>query len=292
MRSVLAFLCAAACGFAQSQVAMPVDKGQITLLIDSIHLNTIGTITVGSILEGSLRNDTNFQFETLHFELIGYNDAGQDLRLCDQFNTGSRCDFYGFGTIRPGETIRLRYPMNAFHPDRPVPKGQRLASVGYRVIDALYRVKYRVESSPVINEKYTIQPMFDTRGIALEFRSLGSVIEVLWDQSSYIDEDGSASRLIRSNVRLSEKDRPQPSTVIPPGTKLQETVFPIDRIKQKSDGSLYQDPLFPEVVQNGSSSKPPLDSLVGKEVRLFLRLLVDDQKQNVTIAFKVAEADF
>jgi len=117
-------------------------------------------------------------------------------------------------------------------------------------------------------------------------------MEVLWDQSSYVDEGGNASRLIRSNVRLSEKDRPQPGTVIPPGTMLQETVFPVDRIRQKSDGSLYQDALFPEAVQNGSSNKPPLDLLVGKEVKLFLRLLVDDQKQNVTITFKIVEVDF
>jgi len=128
--------------------------------------------------------------------------------------------------------------------------------------------------------------------MVLEFHSLGDVMEVLWDQSSYVDEGGNASRLIRSNVRLSEKDRPQPGTVIPPGTMLQETVFPVDRIRQKSDGSLYQDALFPEAVQNGSSNKPPLDLLVGKEVKLFLRLLVDDQKQNVTITFKIVEVDF
>jgi hypothetical protein len=162
----------------------------------------------------------------------------------------------------------------------------------FRVVNAAYLVKYRVDATPVVNDKFTIEPTFGSRGIGLEFHSLGEVIEVLWDQSSYVDEEGNTSRLIRGNVRLSEKDRPQPSTVIPPGTRLRETVFPVDRIKQRSDGTLYQVGLFPEVIENESSNKPHLELLVGKEVRLFLRLQVNDQKQNVTISFKVNEVGF
>jgi len=154
MRVFVALLFIVEYGFAQTQVAMQVDKGQITLLIDGVRLNKVGNITVGSVLEGSSRNDTTFEFENLHFELIGYNDVGQDLKLCDQFNTGSRCDFYGSGTIRPGETIRLSYPMNAFHPDRPVPKGQRIAKVGYRVIRPLSRQVQRRSFSNYQREVY------------------------------------------------------------------------------------------------------------------------------------------
>jgi hypothetical protein len=35
--------------------------------------------------------------------------------------------------------------------------------------------------------------------------------------------------------------------------------------------------------------RPGTKMLAGKEVRLFLRLLVNDQKQNVTIPFKIAD---
>ncbi len=69
-------------------------------------------------------------------------------------------------------------------------------------------------------------PSFGLEGIALASRNNTSdVIEVLWDQSSYIDESDTGSRLIRGNVRLVEKDHSQPDTVIPPGTKINETVF-------------------------------------------------------------------
>jgi hypothetical protein len=62
--------------------------------------------------------------------------------------------------------------------------------------------------------------------IGLEFRNKSlDVIEVAWDQSVYIDEDGNSSRLIRGNVNLAEKDRPQPNTVIPPGEELRGMAF-------------------------------------------------------------------
>jgi hypothetical protein len=155
-----------------------------------------------------------------------------------------------------------------------------------------------------VNEKFSISSNFGLKGIGLEFRNKSSdVIEVAWDQSVYIDEDGNSSRLIRGNVNLSEKDRPQPNTVIPPGTKLQETVLSIDRIREE-DGKWTQLPILPDVAYifdkhflNELKAKtswvqhvyfPGAKNLTGKEVRLFLRLLVNEQKQNVTITFKIA----
>ena len=123
------------------------------------------------------------------------------------------------------------------------------------------------------------------------------MIEIVWDQSVYIDETGKSSRLVRGNVRLVEKDRPQTNTLIPPGAKIQETIFPIDHIRHNSDGSLYQAPLFPDIIwMNGPNASKQTEaaagSLTGKEVRIFLRLLVNEQKLNVTIPFKVVGVEY
>jgi hypothetical protein len=160
-----------------------------------------------------------------------------------------------------------------------------------------------------VNEKFTIGSTFSVNGIGLEFRNTSNdVIEVAWDQSVYIDEDGNSSRLIKGNVNLAEKDRPQPNTVVPPGTKLQETVFPVDHIRQVS-GKWKQVPILPETariidpqverrraldrasmrVPEPEIYRPGSKMLAGKEVRLFLRMLVNDQKQNVTIPFKIED---
>src|ERR1039458_1650871 len=148
-----------------------------------------------------------------------------------------------------------------------------------------YFLRYDIRPTAVVNEKFTIAPTFGLHGIGLEFRNTSNdVIEVAWDQSVYIDEEGNSSRLIKGNVNLAEKDRPQPNTVIPPGTKLQETVFPVDHVKQTREG-WSQEPLLPADRSVGAPSAKPL---AGKELRLFLRLLVNDQKQNVTLMFKIA----
>jgi hypothetical protein len=164
-------------------------------------------------------------------------------------------------------------------------------------------IRYNINVAPVDNQRFAITSHLSPTGIAVELRNKSSeVIEVAWDQSVYIDEDGNSSRLIRGGVNLSEKDRPQPSTVIPPGTKVQETVFPVSRIEQQ-EGQLSQRPIIPaEAWIIGDQKRlqelradrlrrmylPGDKELAGKSVRLFLRLLVGDKKENVTLTFDIA----
>jgi hypothetical protein len=272
---------------------MKVDTGAVTLIVKAIHTNEFGGIALDSSLEGSLRNDTPFDIEYVDFEVVAFNEQGQDLRMCDRSNLGSKCEFHLFHSIKAGETIDLTAPGNTFRPSRPVPKGQRIASLTYQVLRAPHDVKYEIIVAPVVDKNFSILPVFTTGGIALEVKNTASdVVEIAWDQSVYIDETGTSSRLIRGNVRLIDKDRPQPNTIIPPGTNVKETVFPIDRITQGSDG-LSQKPLLPAVVNLGSSpTKNMLPLLEGKEIKLFLRILVNDQRQNITIPFTIKSVRF
>jgi hypothetical protein len=171
-----------------------------------------------------------------------------------------------------------------------------------------YLIKYNVQPKPIADPEFAIDSVFGLRGIGLSIRNKSNdAIEVVWDQSVYINEEGNASRLTKSNVDFVEKDRPQPNTMIPPGAKLSVTVFPVDRIAW-NDGKWEQTPLFPEMasffgteyaVERAATSaaapvSEPVESLraktlVGKEVRLFLRLLVNDQKRSVTIPFKIVD---
>ena len=281
---------------------MPTEKGNITLLMNAMSPDSIGA---GTTLDGAVRNDTPFRLSFLMFELVGYNASGFDIKAC---GTIGGCGFYVFDPIDSDSSVRLRSPGN-FILFRSTLKQSEVAKWEFRMLELSYFIKYDIRSSPVVNEKFAIASTFNLHGIGLEFRNTSSdVIEVAWDQSVYIDEDGSSSRLIRGNVNLAEKDRPQPNTVIPPGTKLQETVFPVDHIRQ-ADGKWMQVPLLPETavlmdfqwarqkslerasirMPEPDIYRPGMKMLAGKEVRLFLRLLVNDQKQNVTIPLKIAD---
>jgi hypothetical protein len=288
-------------GLAQTEIPMSTEKGNITVIYDGFDRESAfpggGTVR----LKASIRNDTPFKFQSVMFELNAYDEEGNDLRECFIGQTGrGGCRFTLFGPIEAGETLPLTSPGDVAN----IQTSQQAARIALKVIEAPYFIKYDVRSDPVVNEKFAISPSFGSKGIGLAFRNNSSdVIEVAWDQSVYIDEDGNSSRLIRGNVNLAEKDRPQPNTVIPPGTKVQETVSPIDRIQQE-DGKLVQLPMVPDVAYlfdpqfvNELKPKAPwvqhaylpgAKHLAGKEVRLFLRLLVNDQKQNVTLTFKIA----
>jgi hypothetical protein len=294
--SFMCLLVAVAVGvaFAQKEITMPTEKGNITLLMNNLSPDGYGD----AVLDGSVRNDTPFRVSSLMFEFVGYNASSVDIKVC---GTIVGCWFHVFDPIDFNGSVRLRSPGNVI-PLRSTLIPNEIARSEFHVLELSYFVKYAIRSSPVVNENFAIAPTFNVHGVGLEFRNTSTdVIEVAWDQSVYIDEDGNSSRLIKGNVTFAEKDRPQPNTVIPPGTKLQETVFPIDHIRQV-DGKWKQVPLLPETAELVDAQwlalmrvpepdiyRPGMKMLAGKEVRLFLRLLVNDQKQNVTIPFKIAD---
>jgi hypothetical protein len=287
--------------FAQKEIAMPTEKGNVTLLMEDLTLDRFRHAS----LVAAVRNNTPFKIDFLEFELVGYNASNVDIKVC---GTTIGCRFIVFDAIPPGSSVRLRSPGEEITL-RDTLKSGEITRTEFHVIEMKYVIKYNIQSTPVVNDKFVISPTFNVNGIGLEFRNTsGDVIEVAWDQSVYIDEDGNSSRLIRGNVNLAEKDRSQPNTVIPPGTRLQETVFPVDRIKQ-AGGKWKQVPILPETayitdpqvarqrsldrasmhIPEPDIYRPGMKMLAGKEVRLFLRLLVNDQKQNVTIPFKIAD---
>ena len=275
--------------FAQKEIVMPTEKGNITLLMD--RLATGGAV---STVEGAIRNDTSFKLYRVFFELVGYNAANVRIKACGQI---VRCSIAALNPVDPNGTVRLTSPGNSILLEPSLQSA--IARMEFRITDLMYYIKYDIRSTPVATEKFTIAPRFTLDGIGLDIQNTsGDVLEVAWDQSVYIDEDGNSSRLVKANVNLAEKDRPQPNTVIPPRSKLQETVFPVDHIRQV-DGRWKQVPLLPDIAvvsdpgneSNGPEPnyyRPGTKLLAGKEVRLFLRLLVDDKKQNVTIPFKIA----
>jgi len=275
--------------FLQKEIPLPTEKGTITLIFNKFDIEVPGVSDVIVHLRGSLRNDTSVKFRRVMFELNGFDATGNNVRLCGHEGSGGDggCDFGVYDPIEPGQTVQLTKTGGyAF-----IDTSRTVERAEWKIIEAPYFIKYDIQSTPVLNETFSISPNFSIHGIGLEFRNMSpDVIEVAWDQSVYIDEDANSSRLIKGDVNLAEKDRPQPNTVIPPGTKLQETVFPIDHVRQE-DGKWIQVPILPELTSGNEPNMIRPKDLTGKEVRLFLRLLVNDQKRNVTIIFKIVHME-
>jgi hypothetical protein len=265
-------------------------KGNITLLNPKLEPGANTAATHQEVwLKGFLRNDTDFTFRGIEVELIPIGSDGQ--RLPNVCNFGSNCTFaiYDGPPVKPGESIPFGPRYNRIFLD--VSNSKAVTSAIWRVRSIFFLVKYNIQPSQISDPQFEIVSAFSPAGIVFELRNKSAdFIEVAWDQSVYIDECGNSSRLIRGSLALDEKDRAQPNAVVPPGAKLQETIFPLSHIESKG-GKWKQQPLLTEEVlyEDGSSApKTPAPDLTGKELRLYLRLLIGDLKRNVPITFKIA----
>ncbi len=273
------------CGWAQT---LPAGRGNVTLLnlkLETRRLSEYSSL-VDVIVHGQIRNDSALPIRAVTLMVSLYGRYGESLKTC---NSGYDCAISMFHFIKPGEVVSLENGvMNRFSLDA----SQFIASAEWSVKNITYAVAYAVEAGNVVDASYQVTAQFDQYGLALQLRNTSTeFIEVVWDQSVYVDEDGNTSRLIRGNVKLLDKDRPQPNTTIPPGAKTQETVFPVTHVDAAKDGSGWkQRPLLAELMRfDYGSSTPTTDvpDVTGEELKVYLRLLVGDQKRNVPITFKI-----
>src|SRR5581483_11929890 len=131
-----------------------------------------------SRLSGSLRNDTPYTLVFVTFEVIAYDETGMNVKMCDQFNLGLRCEFHVFELIKPSQTVRITGVGGLFHPDRPIPKKHPVTRIEYRVKEAPYYIKYKVSPAIFENSDLSILAAFDPKGISLKARNLSNdVIE-------------------------------------------------------------------------------------------------------------------
>jgi len=60
-------------------------------------------------------------------------------------------------------------------------------------------------------------------------------VRVLWDDAAYIDPSGQSNRVVKGSIIIRDRFGPQTPSVIPKGTRIEESVIPIDRITEKGD---------------------------------------------------------
>lgn len=101
------------------------------------------------------------------------------------------------------------------------------------------------ESETYEGESISVTIGSQGKGLSLDIQNkAGGVVQILWDQCSFVGTDGYADGVIHTGTRLVEKGAPQAPTTIPPGAKVEESVYPKKKISWV-DGWVYES-LFPE----------------------------------------------
>lgn len=257
-----------------------------------LQLTITGTTTVNETLrmigfEGFFTNSTSVEFRFLQVELLMMDQRGVIQQPCNSLQGKyDPCTLWIGGRIGPGKTARLVYPGNVIFARNAASSGT-VSRMAIKLIEATYSPCYifglKLKELPGFEASFTIDP---DDGIAFVFRNkLESPIEIIWDESSFINERDESSRLVHAGMKYIDKDRPQPNSFIPPLAKLTETAFPASYISFAGD-SWKKSPLLPTdiAIQQDPS---PLAMLVGKALRLYLRLMIEGKKVDYLVSFPI-----
>lgn len=119
-------------------------------------------------------------------------------------------------------------------------------------------------------------------GFALSNKT-GNPIKVDWNNVAYVDPAGQTHKVIRSEVKFIDKDRPQPTSIVPPGANLSDAVFPADYVSYTSGryGGWAEKQIFPDA--------PRAKDYKGMSFSLFMPLEVNGAIVNYHFVFKVED---
>jgi hypothetical protein len=211
----------------------------------------------------TLQNQTGDHIILPHF-WMGLYDARRSLRKV--------LDFF-FTSIPNGEKGEAVKPLSdSFRPafyklifeDRAVPDPivqfrltEPKGSIGLRVITQDFSISFSVEPEEV--------------GFVLVNKTTAPM-KMLWDESAYVDQRGRTHRVMHAGVKYIDRDKSMPPSLIPPGSSLEDIVFPVSYVYYS--GGWRQRNLF-DVYEAASFG-----------IGVFLSLEVKGQKRGITFRFQ------
>jgi hypothetical protein len=144
-------------------------------------------------------------------------------------------------------------------------------------------------------------------GVRLNVRNKGDQsIKLIWDETSFIDIDGTLSRVMHIGVKYADRNASQPPTVIPAQQRLVDDLFPTNRVwyrpaSQRLPAGYQNGPLLKPAyaggeVQAGATMAAPdsfttvVRSQVGRRFAVVVPFEIGGMKNEYTFWFKVDDA--
>lgn len=127
-------------------------------------------------------------------------------------------------------------------------------------------------------------------------------IKIVWDEASFVDTTGGGHRVMHSDVKYTDRNNPQPPTVVVRKGSIEDIVFPTDYVYWKEGyysryssipGGWQELPLLPSFQSGGSSAelKAKAEANIGKTLQVLLPLQIEDVLNDYIFSFKVNEVE-
>ncbi|HEY3440424.1 MAG TPA: hypothetical protein VGK29_06725 [Paludibaculum sp.] len=119
------------------------------------------------------------------------------------------------------------------------------------------------------------------------------VIELAWNDSSFIDLERSAKRVFHAGVKYTDREQTLPNTVIPPMAKAEDAVIPTSNVyfSEGQYGGWRETSLLPSDLDPQRAGKA-MAEMKGKKVAVFLQILIRGKKEPVTLMFEIVDVRF
>lgn len=134
------------------------------------------------------------------------------------------------------------------------------------------------------NVTITWTPMYEQLDFVIR-NTTSDLMKMSWDDASFVNVDGVASRVIHKGIHFSEREKEQAPSPIPGGASLDELIIPTDNIYYSSILKTWLFyPLIPKA-KNGKTIKPA--EMNQKEFKVLLPIDMNGKRLNYTFTFTV-----
>jgi hypothetical protein len=106
-------------------------------------------------------------------------------------------------------------------------------------------------------------------------------IIVFWDKMTYVDENKIAKRVIHGNIKIIDKMSVQIPSIIPPDSKIEDTLFPVDNISYDLKNGWVFSPIFKYNYTKG------FYKYFGKNIGLYISLEHDSTVLDYYFVFNI-----
>lgn len=116
-------------------------------------------------------------------------------------------------------------------------------------------------------------------------------IKIPWDEAAYVDEHGASHRVMHSGVQYTDRDNPQPPSVIVKGATLNEVVIPTDKVSFYSVSVGWKEQeLFPPVPgATLEELNKNAKARIGQKIQILLPLQIEDVLNEYLFTFQIED---
>lgn len=112
-----------------------------------------------------------------------------------------------------------------------------------------------------------------------------SSIKILWDDAAYIDQFGSAHRVIHLGTKLIDRDKAQVPSVVPKGSHINEEVVPSDCIEWMASTSNWEYTPVSQMYMYNTEKEAQEATMNLADVQLLLPIEANGQRYEYTFKF-------